>query len=113
MSINGGAYSVQKGAQWMFGGGNVGIMDHAAVRFNAYPNPVADLLVLDLAGVESTVTSVTVVDARGAMVLQQGVNAGAANSMLTLDLGGLSAGLYTVNLLGEGRVLGNRRVVVR
>ncbi len=113
VSINGGAYSVQKGAQWMFGGGNVGIMDHGAVRFNAYPNPVADLLVLDLAGVESTVTSVTVVDARGAMVLQQGVNAGAANSMLTLDLGGLSAGLYTVNLLGEGRVLGNRRVVVR
>ncbi|MBL7983208.1 MAG: T9SS type A sorting domain-containing protein [Flavobacteriales bacterium] len=113
VSINGGTYSVQKGAQWMFGPGNVGIIDHDAVRFNAYPNPVADLLVLDLAGVESTVTSVTVVDARGAMVLQQGVNAVAANSMLTLDLGGLSAGLYTVNLLGEGRVLGNRRVVVR
>ena len=113
VSINGGAYSVQKGAQWMFGPGNVGIIDHAAVRFNAYPNPVADVLALDLTGVELTVTSVTVVDARGAVVLQQGVNAGAANGLLTVDMQGLASGLYTVNLLSEGRVLGNRRVVVR
>lgn len=111
--ISGGNPSVTKTAEWMFGPGGVGFgeIDADQVQFLAYPNPASDVLQLDLGEQGASATVVSFVDAKGAVVREQGVVP--SSGMVTLNVQGMAPGAYTVRLIGQGRLLGTHRVVVR
>ncbi|MCB0842801.1 MAG: T9SS type A sorting domain-containing protein [Bacteroidetes bacterium] len=63
--------------------------------FNVYPNPGAELLILELSEIPSSTPIISVVDMSGRRVITRKM---APSSRLTLDLPDLSAGLYIVEL---------------
>jgi hypothetical protein len=112
--VNEGNPSVlPKTAEWMFGPGGVGFgeIDPEQVEFLAYPNPASDVLQLDLGEQGASATAVAFVDAKGAVVREQGVVP--ASGMVSLNVQGMAPGAYTVRVMGQGRLLGTHRVVVR
>jgi hypothetical protein len=111
--ISGGNPSVTKTAEWMFGPGGVGFgeIDADQVQFLAYPNPASDMLQLELGEQGASATAVSFVDAKGAVVREQVIMP--STGSVSLDVRGMAPGAYTVRVLGQGRLLGTHRVVVR
>ncbi|MCC6841127.1 MAG: T9SS type A sorting domain-containing protein [Flavobacteriales bacterium] len=75
--------------------------DHAKGAINAWPNPVIDVLNLENDGA----AELTLAGVDGAVVLHQAVP-----GSVQLDLSGLAAGVYTLELRGQG-VVRTRRIV--
>lgn len=111
--ISGGTPSVTKTAEWMFGPGGTGFgeIDPDKVQFHAYPNPASDVLQLGLGEQGASATAVAFVDAKGAVVREQGIVPAAG--IVSLDVRGMAPGIYTVRVMDQGRQLGTHRVVVR
>ncbi|MFC7669666.1 T9SS type A sorting domain-containing protein [Hymenobacter humi] len=77
-----------------------------AAGFNVFPNPTNGPLQLELPA-QFGLRQVQVINTMGQVVLQQ-----AGSSLVSLNLAGLAAGLYTVRAQGSAGVL-TRAVVVR
>ena len=78
-----------------------------------YPNPVADVLTVECASEESGPVEVRVINGLGELVMTKQAASTADGRMLTrLDMSQVAAGLYTIDLVGGGRVLGSRYISI-
>lgn len=110
--INNGAPAVFKTAQWMFGPGGIGLneVDANVVTFTPYPNPTSGLV--DLRLDDTNVRTIEVFDAAGQIVRTRSLRAGDVATG-TLDLTGLSSGVYQVRVTQADGRRGAQRVVVQ
>lgn len=83
----------------------------AATTFTLYPNPVVDGRTQVLVDMPATAADLLVFDGSGRMVMTQRINGLGGMVLHTLDVSGLSAGLYTIRLVGEGVQASSRLVV--
>lgn len=114
ISSGGGAPSVSKEAQWLYGNGfaNVGEFAFDDVVFTPYPNPASgpvDLLLDEAAGARE----LEVADATGRIVLRRALPAREGRVTGAFNTQALAPGLYTLRLTDGQRVLGAQRLVVR
>lgn len=107
VQIGTGAWAVAKTAQWQGQSFIVGVDELSAdqVDFVAYPNPTDG--VLHISGTDAD--EAEVLDASGRLVLRQRI----ASDRATLATDHLKAGLYTLRLMADGRLLGTHRFVIR
>lgn len=77
------------------------------VQFNAYPNPVRDIITIDFENPEKDMFSITIFNQQGKKVLQQD---DVSASQIKLDVNSLKNGLYLIHILntengtsGEGK----------
>lgn len=110
--LGSGAPTVTFTAEWLYGESDVSISNEEAhqVVFTPYPNPTSGMLDLRLG--EADVRSIEVFDATGKILHTRSLRAGEAASGV-LDLTGLSAGVYQVQVIQADGRRGARRVVVQ
>ncbi|NJC26702.1 T9SS type A sorting domain-containing protein [Neolewinella antarctica] len=80
------------------------------VRMTLFPNPVADIVTIEIEGLRTNETTFQVFDGRGRMVLDQRQSVG--NGRTRLDLGDLTPGAYSIRVL-NGAGFAARRIIVR
>jgi len=69
-------------------------------ELSAYPNPVSDVLTVNVTGIEEVNGTVTVMDFNGRLVISKEMKA----SSMTVDMTGMASGVYLVRYKdGEGR----------
>lgn len=83
----------------------------AANTFTLYPNPVVDGRAQVLVDMPAAAADLLVFDGSGRMVMSQRINGLGGMVLHTLDVSALSAGLYTIRLVGEGVQASSRLVV--
>lgn len=76
--------------------------------FNLWPNPASDRVSISNTGMEGTVTA-TIIDARGAIRLEEQWNA--ASGTLELDLDDLPSGTYIVKLSNADAIRSERLII--
>jgi hypothetical protein len=72
---------------------------------NIYPNPVNDVLHVDLMATQASVTVVKITDMSGRLIKQVQTNAVQGLNTINISLNALSSGLYTIQLLENGQSL--------
>ena len=77
---------------------------------NIYPNPVNDVLNIDLMATEASVTVVKITDMSGRLIQQVQTNAVQGLNTIQVNLNALSSGLYTIQLLENGQSLFIERI---
>jgi hypothetical protein len=77
---------------------------------NIYPNPVNDVLNIDLMATEASVTVVKITDMSGRLIQQVQTNAVQGFNTIQVNLSALSSGLYTIQLLENGQSLFIERI---
>ncbi len=79
---------------------------------NIYPNPAQTSTIIDLTLSESSPVAYTIINATGQVVLTQNLGEISAGShLLNVDLTNLSAGIYNVNLLIDGRLESHKLII--
>jgi hypothetical protein len=79
-----------------------GIEDREAAQLSYYPNPVSDLLTVQLTGFGNETTSIRVIDMQGKVLIEQ-VNTGSNNQPLHLDVSQLAKGFYFLSVQGDNK----------
>ena len=77
---------------------------------NIYPNPVNDVLNIDLMATEAAVTVVKITDMSGRLVKQVQTNSVQGLNTINISLNALSSGLYTIQVLENGQCLFIERI---
>jgi hypothetical protein len=85
-----------------FSTGEVSIVETALADIRIYPNPTNDKFIVELDGY----ASIKLYDLLGKEVLFQTIN-----GKTEIDISYLPNGVYNVNFLSEGRVIGNSKIV--
>lgn len=75
-----------------------------AVKMNAYPNPVQDVLNLEMTGTISGEHSLIITDRIGQVVSTELININNGENKTTIEVGHLSTGIYQVSLMKNGKV---------
>lgn len=89
---------------------NVGIAERASADLSTYPNPVTGILTVKLPGTGAS-PEVALLDASGRTVEQGRAFSVVDGSMqMAIDMSGLPAGVYTLRVLENGKVI-TRKVV--
>lgn len=79
---------------------------------NIYPNPAQTSTIIDLTLSEISPVSYSIINATGQVVLTQNLGEISAGShLLNVDLTNLSAGIYNVNLLIDGRLESHKLII--
>lgn len=86
----------------------VGLVAPHIQRFDVYPNPSSSVVKLRFEGSSSALYQLQMVDLMGRIVLEKSVFSGEN----VIDHSGLGAGLYHCRLLREGRMVGEKKLVV-
>lgn len=89
---------------------NVGIEEMSSDDLSTYPNPVTGILTVEISGAGNS-PEVTLMDASGRAV-EQGRRFSAVNGarQMAIDMSGMPAGMYTLRVLENGKVI-TRKVV--
>ncbi len=92
--------------------GNVVILNRSINGNNVsiYPNPVSDVLNIELFTNEETGTVIKITDMSGRLVKQVQAKTVRGMNTITISMEGLSAGLYTAQLLENGKVSFTERI---
>lgn len=89
---------------------NVAIKDLENVSiFNVYPNPVSDVLNIQLETKSNEKVSIELVNILGEIVAYTTVK----NGMATINTSNLSKGIYMINAISEGKSIATSNIVVR
>jgi photosystem II stability/assembly factor-like uncharacterized protein len=81
--------------------------------FSTYPNPVSNTLTVAFTATRGSRVDITVTNGLGEVVATKQVTPTKGGIMRTeFDLSRLSAGMYTVNLIADGAVVGSRNISV-
>ena len=83
----------------------VGIKEDVLANTVIYPNPVTDMATVRIANVE--VTDLAIIDAYGRLVMSRKVS----GDTETLNLSGLSSGLYFVQFRDHNTILGTQKII--
>ena len=83
----------------------VGIKENVLANTVIYPNPVTDMATVSIANVE--VTDLAIIDAYGRLVMSSKVS----GDTETLNLSGLSSGLYFVQFRDHNTILGTQKII--
>ncbi len=83
----------------------VGIKENVLANTVIYPNPVTDMATVRIANVE--VTDLAIIDAYGRLVMSSKVS----GDTETLNLSGLSSGLYFVQFRDHNTILGTQKII--
>ena len=83
----------------------VGIKENVLANTVIYPNPVTDMATVSIATVE--VTDLAIIDAYGRLVMSSKVS----GDTETLNLSGLSSGLYFVQFRDHNTILGTQKII--
>ena len=83
----------------------VGIKEDVLANTVIYPNPVTDMATVRIANVE--VTDLSIIDAYGRLVMSRKVS----GDTETLNLSGLSSGLYFVQFRDYNTILGTQKII--
>ena len=83
----------------------VGIKEDVLANTVIYPNPVTDMATVRIANVE--VTDLSIIDAYGRLVMSRKVS----GDTETLNLSGLSSGLYFVQFRDHNTILGTQKII--
>jgi len=81
---------------------NVGIADAEGAAVRVYPNPVSDLLFIELGDGDFSGVGLMVVDALGRTVLTTADMMEAGSGRVSVPVGGLAEGVYHLRLQGNG-----------
>lgn len=88
-----------------------GIDDEETINFNLYPNPTSDILNIQIVKGDE-IKSINVLDATGRTV--KTINPGnLVNGTFTMDVTGLSSGMYTINMNTAGKTYSKKFTVVK
>ena len=88
-------------------------MEVSDLSFRTYPNPVSSSLTVEFATTRSERVDIAVVNGLGEVVLTKRVSPNSGGmTRAEFDLSQFAAGLYTVNLIGDGTVIGTKSVSV-
>ncbi len=111
VQIGTGAWTVAKSATWQGNPFLVGMEDINPddFTFNAYPNPVSEMLSVTFAQGATTNVRIELIDATGRMVSRQSVSGGTG----TIDTKGFAAGVYSLRVSAGEQLLGTRRITVQ
>ena len=106
-----GAWTVAKSATWQGNPFTVGMEDINPddFTFNAYPNPVSEMLSVTFAEGAAVSVRMELIDATGRTVSRKSVTGGAG----TIDTKGLAAGVYSLRVSAGKQLLGTRRITVQ
>jgi CHRD domain/Secretion system C-terminal sorting domain len=81
------------------------IIDVVAVKtFKAYPNPVADVLNIEIKVANAMTSKIVVVDMLGRTVLQKEIYLDENQNMVNLDLNDVMPGTYTLTVVSNGKL---------
>ncbi|MBR4217566.1 MAG: T9SS type A sorting domain-containing protein [Bacteroidales bacterium] len=83
----------------------VGIKENVLANTVIYPNPVTDMATVSIANVE--VTDLAIIDAYGRLVMSSKVS----GDTETLNLSGLSSGMYFVQFRDHNTILGTQKII--
>lgn len=72
--------------------------------FNVYPNPATDVLNTSLTLSAAEMVNFRIVNAQGQTVIVQNVQMNAGESVYTIDISGLAAGMYSLQLTADNQV---------
>src|SRR5690606_37136120 len=90
----------------------VGIEEERTVNvLSVYPNPANDFINIALHAEMPNNVMVNIIDAAGRVVMSQNINTTQGISESRISTAQLNAGIYTVQLSGEGFVASSRVVV--
>ncbi|HEU4716958.1 MAG TPA: T9SS type A sorting domain-containing protein, partial [Bacteroidia bacterium] len=85
----------------------VGVQDPAAgfARAGIFPNPAVDHTDVQLFSAQESEVDITLYDNSGRMVRNYGTRSlGSGETVITLDLSGLAAGIYKLQVAGRGQL---------
>jgi photosystem II stability/assembly factor-like uncharacterized protein len=83
------------------------------LAFSTYPNPVSNSLTVEFALARSERVDITVVNGLGEVVrTKQVASKNGGTTRTEFDVSRLAAGMYTVNLIDKGAVIGSRNISV-
>ena len=80
-------------------------------NFNIYPNPANNVVNISLETAHAFDAQLELLDATGRSILQKGLNGTAGARIVELDVSNLSSGIYSLNLVMEGKTF-SRKVLV-
>ncbi len=78
--------------------------------FHIYPNPNSGLFQVQLGNISRDDLTITVRDIRGAIATTKALNG--VKSNFVIDLRALNSGIYSAQLVSDGKVLGHQKLVV-
>jgi len=88
--------------------GTMSVQEHGHL-VNTYPNPVADVLVFEMAEIQTATINIT--DASGKVILMQDIENHSFNTRHTLDLSLLPSGIYFMKVeAGDGKLI-TRKII--
>lgn len=92
----------------------LGISDEAIVSgFTAYPNPVQDLLNLDLSLLSASTVTCEIYNFTGQVVARETSSLGKGENKLQINLGALNAGIYTLRMTSPEGISIVKKIVVK
>ena len=83
----------------------------SAEQFSVWPNPVNDLLYISMSSATSSNVTVKVFDNKGALLKQQAEKLLPGNNQFSIDIRGLSAGLYYTTISNNSGLLKIQKVI--
>lgn len=109
--INAGAWAITK-RQLAIGNAGMVSVDEAAgtnFTFTAYPNPASEAITLGMSDASVASRRLQVLDQLGRVVMEETL----LGDKQSVDVRSLPAGLYSLRLLADGRLLGTSRITVQ
>lgn len=90
----------------------VGISENNALTFSTYPNPVNDYVNIDITTPENYQLEIQLINAQGEIISSQNASASAGIAQtISLNMKNVAAGIYFIQVLNNGNMIGEKKVV--